>query len=283
MRKKLILRRIKNRVAKTVFIMKKKARPVWFRSLYLLNEILLFVSVRIKYLLHGYYYPDSKDEIKGNEYSILRLHKDIRKILKKQRREYKNYIYEYGIPYQRFDKLQILGARPTETRFEEYGLRELIKKNTSVLDIGCNCGFLTAYISYMTGCEITGIDINPYLVEVGALTAKYMNLDNRVLFNSLDLKEFKTDKKFNTVLSFASYWTDDGLLRMKIEDHIMLIHKLLKPNGYLVLESHANDTGDPEFRKKIESLSDYYKLRENKLLEYETRELFVLQKHSVDK
>ena len=51
------------------------------------------------------------------------------------------------MPYQSMELIGLEGMRPTEHRIQEYGLRDILKAEYDVLDIGCNSGFLDMSIA----------------------------------------------------------------------------------------------------------------------------------------
>lgn len=83
--------------------------------------------------------------------NLKRLHKSYKKILKKQKKEYKSHIYSQGMFYQGWNKVGIYhGARDTDRRFDKYELSDLLLPTYSVLDIGCNVGFFPAKLHTMS-------------------------------------------------------------------------------------------------------------------------------------
>lgn len=187
-----------------------------------------------------------------------KLHEEIRRILVRQKSDYKHYAYFYGYPYQSFATLGIFGERATEERFDIYGLGEILGPDDSVLDIGCNCGFVALYAAYRTGCRATGIDINPFMVEIGQRCAEYLNLADRVSLVAARFQEYASAERFSVVFSFATHWTDDGNYRVSLPEHLRRIHAFLKPGGVLVFESHTVDVGNPEFYATLETVRDLY-------------------------
>lgn len=187
-----------------------------------------------------------------------KLHAEIQAILQRQKKDYQHYAYFYGYPYQSFATLGIFGERATEERFDIYGLGEILGPDDTVLDIGCNCGFVALYAAYRTGCRAVGIDINPFMIEIGQRCAKYLELDTRVELVAARFQEYASAEKFSAVFSFATHWTDDGNYRVSLPEHLRRIHTFLKPGGVLVFETHTVDVGNPEFYATLESVRDLY-------------------------
>jgi hypothetical protein len=52
--------------------------------------------------------------------------------------------YLYGFLYQTLGILNLLGERCSEERFEEYDLTHYLDKNSKILDVGVNYGFMAS-------------------------------------------------------------------------------------------------------------------------------------------
>lgn len=201
-------------------------------------------------------FTDAKSDRRVRD--LPRLHAEVRRILQRQKREYPHYAYFYGYPYQSLATLGIFGERPTEERFDIYGLGEILGPNDTVLDVGCNCGFVALYAAYRTGCRATGIDINPFMIEIGRRCAEYLELERRVRLVAARFQEYATPQKFSAVFSFATHWTDDGNYRVSLPEHLRRIHTFLEPGGVLVFETHTVDVGNAGFYAALESVRDVY-------------------------
>ena len=206
------------------------------------------------------------------------LHQRIDAVLLRQRREYGSYYYFYGYPYQALGILGVYGERSTEERFDAYGLRELIGAQDRVLDIGCNCGFMALYTSLRTGCEADGIDINPYMIEIGQLCADYLHLADRVRLSATRIQEFQRPARYTVVLSFATHWTDDENYRVPLREHFERCAAYLAAGGRLIFETHANDVGNQAFYDAIETFTDLFSLEVKRDTDRGTRHLYIFRR-----
>jgi len=204
------------------------------------------------------------------------LHAEIRRILARQRAQYPHRAYFEGYPYQALATLGIFGERPTEERFDVYGLRDVLRPSDTVLDIGCNCGFMALYATYRTGCRATGIDINPYMIEIGQRCAEYLGLEDRVTLIAERFQEFAPRERFSVVFSFATHWTDDGNYRVQLPEHLRRVHSLLQPGGVLVFESHTVDVGNKDFYAALESVKDRFRWSGKVLTDNGYREVYLM-------
>jgi SAM-dependent methyltransferase len=206
------------------------------------------------------------------------LHRRIQDILDRQRNEYPHYVYFYGQPYQALGILGVFGERGTEERFEEFGVAKYVGPDDYVLDIGCNCGFLAILAAFRTGCRAHGIDVNPYMIEIGEECATFLRLSGKVQLEAADFHYFKGTGVFSRVFSCATHWTDDGLYRVNLEQHLGMVHRALTAHGILFFESHANDLLNPDFPVVMQSVEHLYELLERKYTDRNTRELYILRK-----
>lgn len=205
------------------------------------------------------------------------LHKKIRHELDLQRQEYESYSYFHGYPYQSLSILQVFGERGTEERFDAYDLATLIKTSDHVLDIGCNCGFMAIYSSFRTGCSADGIDINPYMIRVGQYCAEFLNISQRVKLIAQSFLQYKPERLYSVVLSFATHWTDDQNYRVRLQDHLLRIHAMTEPGGLLIFESHSADVDNPEFYSALEEMRNHFSWDGCRSVARGTRELYLMR------
>lgn len=139
-------------------------------------------------------------------------------------------------PYQSMELIGLEGIRPTEYRIREYGLRDILKEEDDVLDIGCNTGCLDISIANMVH-TVTGIEYDGSLVKAAKLIADYLEVSNCAFYNddfNVWLKDIDINKKYSIILSFAiHHW-----LNLSPTEYIAIIDKLLKKGGFLCFESH---------------------------------------------
>lgn len=206
------------------------------------------------------------------------LHNRIAEVLERQKNEYGSLAYFYGHPYQSLGILSIYGERSTEERFDDYGIRDLIGPDDRLLDVGCNCGFMALYTSFRTGCSSEGIDINPYMIEVGDLTAEYLNISDKVKLNAIRIQDFVPDEKYTVVFSFATHWTDDENYRVPIREHFERLAFYLEKGGLLVFETHAADVGDEKFYDAVSQIGDLFEELSRKDTDAGGRHLYLFRR-----
>lgn len=190
-----------------------------------------------------------------NKITLLR---KIKNVIKKQKAEYKYYSYFFGYPYQAFNTLGVFGERSTEERYKHYQLDSYLEKHHQVLDLGCNCGFVGIFASYRKGCNVTGIDINPFAIEIGRLCVDFLDLNDKVNLLPLRIQDLNKGIRYDGIFSFAIHWTDDKNYRIPLQDHFNAIYDLLKESGLLFFESHAVDVGNQQFHEVINNIKNLF-------------------------
>ena len=155
----------------------------------------------------------------------------------------KKQVFGRGEFYQSFPMIELEGQRPTDRRLEEYGVMDILNKNQTVLDIGCNCGFLDMTIAKKVK-SVTGIEYNKKLVKIAKKVSKYLNIDN-VKFVATDYNKWEKKAKdtYDVICSFAvHYW-----LQVTPITYTKRLYELLNPGGYIFFESQNLETVDQEF------------------------------------
>ncbi len=149
--------------------------------------------------------------------------------LDKLRKNNQNYIINGG--KQGSDRLKKLADATWEnTRF--YTLKAGLKKDLSVLDIGCGNGIITQYIQKIVGrlYETWAFDFDPKIIEI----AKKLNERNdSINFFEFDisLNDLYLENKFDFI--FCRYF----LTHISNPDTVLVkLKKMLKPGGTLFLE-----------------------------------------------
>lgn len=156
----------------------------------------------------------------------------------------------YGF-YQGFERLLLPGQRPVDERLDSYALTNLLNPDMAALDIGCNCGFLSLCIAPHVA-EICGIEIDPRMVEVATVTARYLGLDNTrfVVGNFEDFldENVSAEPRFDLVIATAVHMH----VRLQIDEFGRAISGLLRQHGLVLLESQDMRTVDWNFPDKVE-------------------------------
>lgn len=200
---------------------------------------------------------------------LLELHKKFEKHLQDQTKNWKSFVYakQKGF-YQGFEEINIDGCRPTEKRFERYQIDKYLTKDIMALDIGCNCGFLTLFLSRFLN-YIDGVELNPHLVKIAEDTKNYLKITNADFFAS-SFEDFEIEKKYDLVFSLANDETIDGNTKFTFKEYVDKILNLLTDEGYLMFETVSPDTYEPRlFKPKLEILSSAFSILEDFMVKSE--------------
>ena len=127
------------------------------------------------------------------------------------------------------------------------------------MDIGSNAGFVACYCAKKGAASVTAVELNPYLNRIANDTVEFLKLNNVEVIES-DFLRFVTERKFDIILSLSNHHTIDGKFYLPFDQYIEKIANLLKPEGYLLFESHnvfasgkggVGDDGDMELKISI--------------------------------
>lgn len=171
--------------------------------------------------------------------SLLSLHESLNSIFHRYSKQIDS--IERGTFYQGLKSIHIEGQRPTEERFRIYGLKRILKKDFHVLDIGSNCGFFSLYISKFVR-HVDGIEKDSHMVEIGNKAKKYLKINNCTFYQSA-FEQFKANRKYNLIMSFAVH----RRVNCRLEKYIDILHNMLNKQGYLIIESQDTKGVDADF------------------------------------
>ena len=198
---------------------------------------------------------------------LLALHREMNRQLGLQTDQWDSYDYGEGYYYQSSDELGITGLRDTTGRVEAFGLRELVS-GRSVLEIGCNTGFLSIAIAPAAE-RVVAFELNPYLIAIGQLGADFLGLRN-VEFSVAAFEDFEADDAFDDVLSFANHHTYDGNTRQSLAEYFERCHALTRPGGRLIFESHPPEIEGAHFAETVKIIERFYDIQRNEVLDFGT-------------
>ncbi len=163
-----------------------------------------------------------------------------------------SYDYGNGYFYQSFEKINLSGLRKTNERVNALKLNDLID-NKSILDVGTNTGFLIMQTN-LSFKHCTAIDWDRSSILVADECKKKLKINNINFFCS-NFLEFKSETKFDVILSLANHTTYDGGINNYI-NYFSHIKNFMHENSILVFESHH-----PEIEKeeKLKEIMNYLK------------------------
>ena len=146
----------------------------------------------------------------------------------------------------------LIPRQETETLVEE-ALKLAENKAVSVLDVGTGSGcILLSFLYYNKKSRGIGIDISSGAIEVARKNAELLGLSDRAKFKEADFRTFRTDERFDIVLSNPPYVRADEVKKLKGEPEVALsggkngldvypqlaqfVAEVMKENGTFIVE-----------------------------------------------
>ncbi len=197
----------------------------------------------------------------------LKFHNSLFQIVLLGHTSWESHDYGEGYYYQGLKALGITGLRDTDARIEAMGLKDLVA-GKSVLEIGCNSGFLSLGIA-QSASNVTGIEINPHLIDIAIEASKYLNIEN-ASFSAISFEDYVPEETFDCVLSFANHATYDGNTKQSLEDYFRKCADCLNDSGLFVFESHPPAIEKDKLHVTIDLIEELFTVSIRKQLEFGT-------------
>ncbi len=138
------------------------------------------------------------------------------------------------------DQFHVGGAAATTALAEKLAM----PPGSSVIDVGCGLGGPSRHLASVYDCTVTGIDLNPSLVELADMLTRRCGLDAKVTHMAGDA----TDLPFEAE-SFDFAWTQH--VAMNIEDRHKLyagVHRVMRRGGrFAIYDVVAGEAGPLHF------------------------------------
>jgi len=178
------------------------------------------------------------------------------------------------LKYEQFHQKASLQKRLIKrTNFTYYYLIKKINsvlhdnKNKKVLDIGCGTGAISLYLAKQ-GCDVTGVDISHYAIELAKKNARNFNLTKKAKFLEKDIQKASIKGNFNLIIC------SEVLEHLKKDKKKLLdLNKILNKDGKLIISVPSKNA--PLFRMgllqkfdmEVGHLRRYSRMELTKLLE----------------
>lgn len=202
--------------------------------------------------------------LKGKSNELVALHNELNLILEESHQKWPHHDYGEGYFYQSNHNLSIRGLRNTEFRFSFYRLGELLTKDTRVLDIGCNAGFLSLKMAGY--CKhVDAFELNPFLIRIAKKCGQFEGIKN-VTFSCSTFEDLPITSSYSMVLSLANHHTFDGNMRPDFRKYMERIRSIMESGGQLIFESHPEEYKDPLLKKHLDSVVDLFKIESEKVV-----------------
>ena len=133
--------------------------------------------------------------------------------------------------YQCFDDLG-QPANNSDSRAKLDALRLPDLSGKCVLDIGCNAGYFSIHCRKRGAARVLGIDTTARDIELASLYRDLIYEIDGIDFEQADVFELGSERRFDLVLCLSVF----HYFRERQQEFLSRIHRLLEPDGLLVLE-----------------------------------------------
>jgi len=193
---------------------------------------------------------------------LLLLHRRLNQVLADAEDHWNSYDYGRRVR-QGWSEIGISIFRDTGAPLEQMRLRERVDGRT-VLEIGCNSGFLSSAIAEHAE-SVTGFDLDPYMVAVAQIVADQL-VRSDVDFMTSGFEEFQGNMTFDAVLFLANHSTCDDNTRQDTYSFLARCHRVLSPGGRLLFESHPPAWEGNRLKDVIRTMVTGFAVLEQKIL-----------------
>lgn len=201
----------------------------------------------------------------SNTPDLLPLHRRLNEIILDGTRDASHYDYGEGYFYQSLAAIGVSGLRDTDKRVDAMDLETWVA-GKSVLEVGCNTGFLSARIAGAAK-NVVAFDITPHLIEIARVVAQHLDIGN-VDYSVSSFEDFQTDERFDVVLSFANHSTFDGQTKNTLEEYFDKCRMLCADGGLLLFESHVPAYEGDGLDQVVDLIGERFEIVDRKVLEY---------------
>ncbi len=216
-----------------------------------------------------------------NRPKIFALHRTLNTMLEESVSKWESYDYGEGYFYQGLPEIHVRGLRDTAARVENMRLKERLK-GMSVLEIGCNTGFLSLSIA-KSASRVVGFDINPFLIRIGQEVSSFLGIDN-VELSASRFEDWCDQTTFDAVLSFANHSTVDQNTEQPISKYMESCMRLVRPGGTFLFESHPPQHEGSGLELVVSEIERLFDIKEKAVLKYgsflDTGRTFIVAKRS---
>ncbi len=138
---------------------------------------------------------------------------------------------EYATPFSMLHAAMLLGQKTRLAKFEK-AIRQIVKPNDYVVDIGTGSGVLAIMAAKAGARKVTGIDINQESVEYANEAAVLNGVEDKIEFVEKHVLDFIPDERADVVI--CEMLSSILLIEQQVPASYHAVENILKPDGVII-------------------------------------------------
>jgi len=138
---------------------------------------------------------------------------------------------EYATPFSMLHAAMLLGQKTRLAKFDK-AIRQIVKPNDYVVDIGTGSGVLAIMAAKAGARKITGIDINQESIEYAKQAAALNGVEDRIEFVEKHVLDFIPDERADVVI--CEMLSSILLIEQQVQASYHAVENILKPDGLII-------------------------------------------------
>ncbi len=138
---------------------------------------------------------------------------------------------EYATPFSMLHAAMLLGQKTRLAKFEK-AIRQIVKPNDYVVDIGTGSGVLALMAAKAGARKVTGIDINQESVEYAHEAAVLNGVEDKIEFVEKHVLDFIPDERADVVI--CEMLSSILFIEQQVPASYHAVENILKPDGVII-------------------------------------------------
>ena len=138
---------------------------------------------------------------------------------------------EYATPFSMLHAAMLLGQKTRLAKFDK-AIRQIVKPNDYVVDIGTGSGVLALMAAKAGARKVTGIDINQESVEYANEAAVLNGVEDKIEFVEKHVLDFIPDERADVVI--CEMLSSILLIEQQVLASYHAVENILKPDGVII-------------------------------------------------
>lgn len=138
---------------------------------------------------------------------------------------------KYATPFSMLHAAMLLGQKTRLSKFDQ-AIRQIVKPNDYVVDIGTGSGVLAIMAAKAGARKVTGIDINQESIEYAKQAAVLNGVEDKIEFFDKHVLDFIPDERADVVI--CEMLSSILLIEQQIPASYHAVENILKPDGLII-------------------------------------------------